>query len=43
MESSDQGPYSLAKEVMFVVALVSLSVCLSVCGQHYSKSYDGLG
>ena len=26
---------SLAKEVMFLVALV----CLSVCGQHYSKSY----
>ena len=24
---------------MFLVALVCLSVCLSVCGQHYSKSY----
>ena len=31
---------SLAKEVMFLVALVSLSVCLFVCGQHYSKSYE---
>ena len=38
---------SLAKEVMFLVALVSLSVCLSVClfvcGQHYSKSYKRIG
>ena len=38
---------SLAKEVMFLVALVSLSVCLfvclSVCGQHYSKSYERIG
>ena len=33
---------SLAKEVMFLVALVSLSVCLSVCG-HYSKSYEWIG
>ena len=31
---------SLSKEVMFLVALVRLSVCLSVCGQHYSKSYE---
>ena len=35
---------SLAKEVMFLVALVSLSVCLFVClfvcGQHYSQSYE---
>ena len=29
---------SLAKEVMFLVALVCLSV-LSICKQHYSKSY----
>ena len=29
---------SLAKEVMFLVALVCLFVCLFVCGQHYSKS-----
>ena len=38
---------SLAKEVMFLVALVSLSVCLIVClfvcGQHYSKSYERIG
>ena len=34
---------SLAKEVMFLVALVSLSVCLFVCGQHYSKSYERIG
>ena len=35
---------SLAKEVMFLVALVcSLFVCLSVCGQHYSKSYERIG
>ena len=33
---------SLAKEVMFLVALV-LSACLSVCGQHYSKSYEWIG
>ena len=30
---------SLAKEVMFLVALV----CLSVCEQHYSKSYELIG
>ena len=30
---------SLAKEVMFLVALV----CLFVCGQHYSKSYESIG
>ena len=30
---------SLAKEVMFLVALV----CLFVCGQHYSKSYERIG
>ena len=34
---------SLAKEVMLLVALVSLSVCLFVCGQHYSKSYERIG
>ena len=38
---------SLEKEVMFLVALVtlsvSLSVCLSVCGQHCSKSYERIG
>ena len=34
---------SLAKEVMVLVALVSLSVCLFVCGQHYSKSYERIG
>ena len=38
---------SLAKEAMFLVALVSLSVCLFVClfvcGQHYSKSYERFG
>ena len=34
---------SLAKEVMFLVALVSLSVCLFVCGQHYSKSCERIG
>ena len=33
---------SLAKEVMFLVAL-ELSVCLSVCVQHYSKSYERIG
>ena len=35
----------LAKEVynMLLVALVSLSVCLFVCGQHYSKSYEWIG
>ena len=31
---------SLAKEVMFLVALVCLFVCLFVGGQHYSKSYE---
>ena len=30
---------SLAKEVMFLVALV----CLSVCGHHYSKSSEWIG
>ena len=30
---------SLAKEVMFLVTLV----CLSVFGQHYSKCYDRIG
>ena len=30
---------SLAKEVMFLVALV----CLFVCGQHYSKSCEWIG
>ena len=25
---------------MFLVALVGLSVRLSVCGQHYSKTYE---
>ena len=34
---------SLAKEVLFLVALVCLFVCLSVCGQHYSKSYEHIG
>ena len=34
---------SLAEEVMFLVALVSLSVCLFVCGQHYLKSYERIG
>ena len=38
---------SLAKEVMFLRALVCLSVCLSVClfvcGQHYSNSYERIG
>ena len=34
---------SLAKEVMFLVALVCLFVCLFVCGQHYSKSYERIG
>ena len=34
---------SLAKEVMFLVALVYLFVCLFVCGQHYSKSYEWIG
>ena len=28
---------------MFLVALVCLLVCLSVCGQHYSKSYERIG
>ena len=37
------GITSLAKEVMFLVALVSLSVCLFVCGQHYSNSYERIG
>ena len=30
---------SLAKKVMFLVAFV----CLSVCGQHYSQSYEQIG
>ena len=34
---------SLAKEVMFLVASVCLSVCLFVCEQHYSKSYERIG
>ena len=34
---------SLAKEVMFLVALVCLFVCLFVGGQHYSKSYERIG
>ena len=34
---------SLAKEVMFLVVLVCLFVCLSVCGQHYLKSYEQIG
>ena len=34
---------ALAKEVMFLVALVCLFVCLSVCGQHFSKSYKQIG
>ena len=38
---------SLAKEVMSLVVLASLSVCLSaclfVCGQHYSNSYERIG
>ena len=28
---------------MFLVALVCLSVCLFVCEQHYSKSYERIG
>ena len=31
---------SLAKEVMFLVALVCL---FAVCGQHYSKTYERIG
>ena len=31
---------SLAKGVMFLVALVCLFVCVFVGGQHYSKSYE---
>ena len=34
---------SLAKEVMFLVVLVCLFVSLSVCGQHYLKSYKWIG
>ena len=34
---------SLAKEVMFLIALVCLSVCLSVCGQYHSQSYKRIG
>ena len=34
---------SLAKKVMFLVAVVCLFVCLFVCGQHYSKSYERIG
>ena len=34
---------SLAKEVMFLVVLVYLFVCLSVCGQHYPKIYEWIG
>ena len=34
---------SLAKEIIFLVALVCLSVCLFVCGQHYSKRYERIG
>ena len=28
---------------MFLVALVCLFVCVSVCGQHYSKCYERIG
>ena len=28
------------KKVMFLVELVCLSVCVFVCGQHYSKTYE---
>ena len=28
---------------MFLVALVCLSVCLFVCGQHYTKRYERIG
>ena len=28
---------------MFLVALVCLSVCLLVCGQHFSTSYEWIG
>ena len=31
------------RRLLFLVALVSLSVCLSVCGQHYSNSYERIG
>ena len=34
---------SLAKEVMFLIALVCLFVSWSVFGQHYSKSYEWIG
>ena len=34
---------SLAKEVMFLIALVCLFVCLFVCGQHYSNSFEWIG
>ena len=27
----------------YVFGTVGVSVCLSVCGQHYSKSYKGIG
>ena len=31
------------RRFMFLVVLISLSVCLFVCGQHYSKSYERIG
>ena len=34
---------SMAKAVMFSVALVCLFVCLFVCGQHYSINYERTG
>ena len=35
--------YLLGKGGYFLVALVCLSVCLFVCGHHYSKSYEWIG
>ena len=35
--------YFLGKGGYVLVALVYLFVCLSVCGKHYSKSYEQIG
>ena len=35
--------YYLLSKGGYVFGSVGLSVCLSVCGQHYSKSYERIG
>ena len=36
-------PHYLLGKGGYVFASIGLSVCLSVCEQHYSKSYDQIG